>query len=267
MFSILLIYHLMANPTWDLLQKNLTDPETIEEAIARLITAHEADPTAHLGVGESLQAHKADDILDHPAGSVLSDKRSNNQIEISTCFENSAGWTASAVHSSFYFGGYVLGTNTTNNNVADSYGDSIQGFTTADFVKNLMFQTTFSTDAYGAGDYELQLGIDNFGGIYNTIGVKIVDNVATGYFLDGATQHTTGLGTLTRGALYTLRIFINQSSGDVEFWLNGVKAGSITYELHYSTSEVIYPEFKITKKRTAYEAYLFISNLIIARDI
>jgi hypothetical protein len=267
MFLILLIYHLMANPTWDLLQKNLTDPETIEEAVARLITAHEADPTAHLGVGESLQAHKADDILDHPQGSVLADKRSFNQLEVTTAFESSAGWTVTAYYSLFKFMSLILGTNTTTNNVAEAYLEEANGFITSDFVKNLMFQTTFSTDLHGAGDYVLEFGIDDIGGIYNTIGIKIVDNVATGYFLDGATQHTTGLGTLTRGAIYTLRIFINQVSGDVEFWLNGVKAGSITYELHYTSDEMIGFIYRVTQKRTAYQAFLFVSNLTLARDI
>lgn len=267
MLSTFLILTLMANPTWGMLAKSLTDNETIEEAIVRLIGVHEADETSHLGVGESLQSHKASEIIDHVAGSVVVDKMTFNQLVIRTAFESSAGWTSSALYKIFAFGGLVLGTSSTLNNVADTYADSVQGFKTSDFVKNLLFQTTFSTDAYGAGDYILKFGIDDFGGIYNTIGIKIVDNVATGYFLDGTTEHTVALGTLTRGALYTLRIFINQATGYVEFYLNGSNVGEIAYELNYSTDEAIYPEFKITQKRTAYEAYLFISDLILARDI
>lgn len=59
---------------WGLLTKSLIDNEKIEEAIVRLIAAHEADETAHLGAGESLQSHKASEIIDHAARSIVLDK-------------------------------------------------------------------------------------------------------------------------------------------------------------------------------------------------
>lgn len=64
----------MADPAWGMLQKSMDDDETIEEAISRLITAHEGDPEAHLGAGESLETHRQNDIIDHPAGSIMPDK-------------------------------------------------------------------------------------------------------------------------------------------------------------------------------------------------
>lgn len=64
----------MATPNWGTLQKSSVDAEVIEDAVGRLIGAHEADPTAHLGAGESLQAHKNDSVIDHPADSVVEDK-------------------------------------------------------------------------------------------------------------------------------------------------------------------------------------------------
>ena len=50
--------------TWGMLAKSATDNETIEEAIARLILAHEQDAESHLGADESLQSHKAAEIID-----------------------------------------------------------------------------------------------------------------------------------------------------------------------------------------------------------
>ena len=41
----------MSIPVWGLLEKGQTDPETIEEAIARLILAHNEDEESHLGSG------------------------------------------------------------------------------------------------------------------------------------------------------------------------------------------------------------------------
>lgn len=64
----------MADPTWDALAKNQIDPELISEYVAAAIVAHESDPEAHLGAGESLEQHKTNDVIDHPAESILNDK-------------------------------------------------------------------------------------------------------------------------------------------------------------------------------------------------
>ena len=64
----------MATVTWGMLEKSQADPETIEEAIARLILVHGEDETSHLGAGESLQSHKASLIIDHIARSIVTDK-------------------------------------------------------------------------------------------------------------------------------------------------------------------------------------------------
>ena len=70
----------MALPLWGLLSKAQDDAQTINEAIASAIVAHEEDPTAHLGVGESLQEHKHDEVIDHPAESVVQDKLTSDSI-------------------------------------------------------------------------------------------------------------------------------------------------------------------------------------------
>jgi hypothetical protein len=64
----------MSTPVWGLLSKSLVDAETIEEAIVRLITAHNNDEEAHLGEGQALQSHKASEIIDHAALSIVTDK-------------------------------------------------------------------------------------------------------------------------------------------------------------------------------------------------
>lgn len=78
-FLILLIIF-MAVSVWGLLDKSLVDDETIEEAIARLIAAHEADETSHLGVGESLQSHKASEVIDHVVDSIIEDKIKDGEV-------------------------------------------------------------------------------------------------------------------------------------------------------------------------------------------
>ena len=77
---IILLILFMANPVWGLLLKSQIDAEKIEEAIARLIAAHEADEEAHLGTGQSLQSHKASEIIDHLAESIVEDKLANGAV-------------------------------------------------------------------------------------------------------------------------------------------------------------------------------------------
>ena len=60
--------------TWNDLKKTANDDETIEQAIDRIVAEHEADSASHLGVGESLEAHKTADVIDHPAQSIPNDK-------------------------------------------------------------------------------------------------------------------------------------------------------------------------------------------------
>jgi len=73
----------MALPVWGLLPKSQTDPEKIEEAIARMIEAHNEDPEAHLGPNGSLFSHKASEIIDHRALSIVEDKIKNRQVTLS----------------------------------------------------------------------------------------------------------------------------------------------------------------------------------------
>lgn len=66
--------------TWGFLPKDQNNPQTILEAIDERIALHNASPSAHLGANGSLAAHRENETLDHPAGSVVADKISASQI-------------------------------------------------------------------------------------------------------------------------------------------------------------------------------------------
>ena len=59
---------------WENLGKNALDPTTISEAIDAKITNHNDDPEAHLGEDQALESHRAAEIIDHLAESVVNDK-------------------------------------------------------------------------------------------------------------------------------------------------------------------------------------------------
>lgn len=86
----------MAEPTWGLLEKSQVDDETIEEAIDRLITAHNDNANAHIGAGKSLNTHKTQAIVDHPKRSLYRDKSAFDRFQIDEHFASIDAWTKSA---------------------------------------------------------------------------------------------------------------------------------------------------------------------------
>lgn len=65
----------MSDPiVWENIPKSQADNETIEEAIAAGIDAHNADTDAHMQPNESLEQHRDNSIIDHPEKSIPNDK-------------------------------------------------------------------------------------------------------------------------------------------------------------------------------------------------
>lgn len=56
------------------LSRAINDPTTIDQAISIAVQAHDDEPTAHLEAGQSLTTHRAAQIIDHLAESVVNDK-------------------------------------------------------------------------------------------------------------------------------------------------------------------------------------------------
>jgi len=101
----------MSLETWGSLQKNQTDPTTIDEAIASAILAHEADPASHLGAGESLETHRSNEAIDHPEQSVLAENIGGGDVVINTKFESISPWTITGGASISGFNGLQLAGN------------------------------------------------------------------------------------------------------------------------------------------------------------
>ena len=59
---------------WGNLNRATNDPTLIDEAISDAIVAHNDDPDAHLGPNQALESHRASEIIDHVAESVVNDK-------------------------------------------------------------------------------------------------------------------------------------------------------------------------------------------------
>ena len=129
----------MVIPTWDQLQKNQTDSETIESAISRLIEDHNNDPTAHLGAGQSLQSHKASAIIDHLAESIVQDKLApfsldyalftNSKFQIICNFESVDGLNFFTNNDGSY--AHKLGALLLNSGVGVGHGECVSAWPSA----------------------------------------------------------------------------------------------------------------------------------------
>ena len=66
--------------TWGDLPKSQEDPTTVDQEIDAKIQNHLDDPDAHLEAGQSLQSHKASEIIDHLARSIVTDKIAHGAV-------------------------------------------------------------------------------------------------------------------------------------------------------------------------------------------
>jgi len=60
--------------TWEMMPKSQDDTSLISDAIDQAISDHNDDVDAHLGTDQALQSHRAAEIIDHLAESVVNDK-------------------------------------------------------------------------------------------------------------------------------------------------------------------------------------------------
>ena len=146
--------------TWGDLPKNQIDDQLITEAISEAITAHEQDPTAHLGAGESIDMHRTNEILDHPAQSIVPDKLSPVNPTYQTNFENTASWqilgtwTSQLLYLSCLNRGNVSGNRYIFNENFEFLADTVN-----DLSLDNIWQTMFRySQNYHVADYYFGLG-------------------------------------------------------------------------------------------------------------
>ncbi len=216
----------MADPVWGLLPKAQDDAETIEEAIARLITAHEADANAHTGQGESLETHKTQDIIDHPARSVYDDKFAFDRNVVDIIFDSLSPFSITP-------GVELNGINGLYFNSPDAstsrqlYGGQSDMTTSAVFYYQLAprmltsFMVTQITSQLGY----LIVGERDEG---RGFGFKILDNKLYGiYYKADFSEDTLELLTLVVGTVYKVEAVVTYPAR-IDFYVNNVLIASMT---------------------------------------
>jgi len=224
----------MPTTNWGMLAKSQTDSETIEEAIARLITAHNANADSHLATGQSLQSHKASAIIDHLALSIVEDKIGDGEISLQkltalkrvilSAFESLDGWAT--------FGNVILdfaNVKIYTDTVLNAYSGMTAvptNWTGLDWDKECFWQSTVKLLSISAVQAYFGLGgTDHIGG-FSSAGFYVDDGdlycyhaVDSGGGYSYTTEQITGI-TLTNWN--TFRILFNPTAGTLKFYVNGV---------------------------------------------
>lgn len=160
---VILILTYMADPVWGMLAKSQIDPETIEEAITRIVGEHNDATDAHVGGNRSLESHRTNDVLDHLPGSVYADKGSFWEVIIESSFEDISHWTIGGDVTIQDFPGVQLyiESGAVEHSEMSSVSPFPGGFFNTDY--GLMFNATafFTT---GNNDFDAFLGFGETGG-------------------------------------------------------------------------------------------------------
>lgn len=253
----------MADPVWGMLAKSQDDPETIEEAIARMIAEHDSDENSHLSAGGSLAQHKVSGIIDHLAGSIVADKFTQTKKLFLAGFESLDGWIKSSSGVVANYPALTIQTGGTINTVKQISAEGA-GYDIMDFTKNPFFQVIFSINSLadviarvGAGQPNPTAGGSGFG-------FKVEGGVCYAFILNDVTDTSTAIDNLPTGESVVLRAVADSTAETVTFFVNGVEVAVIDFPAGLSPDPVMVGAY--LKNTSATNKMITLSQLIFAVD-
>ena len=234
----------MTLPLWGSLEKAQDDAQTIEQAIDAAIIEHENDPTAHLGAGESLQSHKSEEIIDHPAQSLVPDKFSSSWFKFFSDFSSLDGFSAYGYNGSFFPGAYVQVVDT---EAAISYIKSSmtilsgRGILTSDFVFNFTgrFLTDNATIDFSIGFFNGDAG----SGIYNTgngVYFKFTGGELYAEAKSSSQTLTSSALTVSIDSVHQYRIEYSSFDSEIYFYIDGVLVATLAIPTSFPATSVVF---------------------------
>ncbi len=250
---------------WGEMTKTQDNPQTINQAIDAAISAHEADPESHMGVGESIENHRVNDIIDHPAYSVIDDKIKVDKYLIQDWFSSLDGYNKSGNYFN-YIGFLQLYTTTSLNNATNIYAPADDVFSlAADISKNPIFETVAVLS--GHANFTARFGFGEMGDD-NGVGFEINKSTAFVVWHDtNPEEHKISIPMIALGELHKFRVVF--TSGDVIQWyIDNV----LVYQLNISQLDVqnsqgwIY-SFGIQNKQAGYVSTLCLYRVLYQQDI
>lgn len=219
---------------WGTLAKSQIDPQTINEAITAAIADHEADTSAHVDVGESLYSHKASEVIDHIARSVVADKFQQDLFSYNMLvfpLITLDPFTISATYSSVGLGCILIRTSQVLNNTA-TIENIPAPISTVVFDEDVYWEMTaqFYSESGDSGSRDgfIGMGLDGV----DFLGFKISANVVYAHSNDGGSAsytdvELTGVTASTNNA-FSIKYY---NGVKAEFYVGGVLKATITTNL------------------------------------
>ena len=209
-----------------MLPKAQDDPTTVDQEISAAIAAHNADPDAHTAAGAALDLHRVNDVLDHPAGSVVYDKNDFSEIQY---YENfNGGFSQYDPHGNVSGGaGYI---DLISFHGSPSQSDAtvnIPLFQNATFPSQLItvdFQALINYNPTNSSAL-INFG-DNGGGGATCFGFLVESNTLKAFLTqDSGTTKIAVSGT--PGVWAGFRIMISPADGLAYYYINSVQVAAI----------------------------------------
>lgn len=236
----------MADPSWGMLAKALDDPQTINEAINEAIAAHEADSEAHLGAGESLETHRASEVIDHLEESIVNDKYLDGSVtpektlatkyKIQPTFESLDGWATylsgaggsvtSKVGTAKVMVGNAVG-NLSELFMDISWGGAIVGSTDKDFILQMSIvlnEKAYCDAGWGWGNNNMVDGGYRIGFRWSDSDSKLYAAIKE----DGQAEIKEEITGINPDLFHYYRIEWNNTTKTATFYVDDVEVSTIT---------------------------------------
>lgn len=240
--------------TWGAQPKSQVDPETVEEAITRIVAQHEHDPASHLGENESIEAHRTSEVIDHLAGSILPDKKDMTDLNYDINFQSLDGFS-------------ITGYASVGDLKLNLYVESPSANTAR------VYFVPFQEDLYSTASYSMLLQCITWfsGGTLSTaylefhrVGFQLEHGRIRGYYWTNgfASQEFTPWYTIDMNVLHSLRAQYFSLEGVARFYADGDIVGELTFPFTPQAEDVI---LDLNHSRnTQTDVYLYIASLKLA---
>lgn len=227
MLLISAIIFLMSTETWGTLPKAGDNNQTIEQYVLEQIAAHNDDFVAHADTGQSIDEHRKNDILDHPAGAVLPDKISFNDINFETTFDFLTGFTKQGSVAASSWPGMTMEIADGGQDTASLQANFLGILTGTTATYDILFDTYFYRDS-ATDAWSLRVGVTNTGRSTHYLGFRVVGGYIRGYArVNGTYTETSDLFYLPQGGLNFVRVYYSYAEGLVYFYINGEQKGTL----------------------------------------
>ena len=237
--------------TWGTVPKSQVDPETIEEAIARLIQAHLDDENAHIETGQSLEVHKASEIIDHLATSVVRDKLEFDRFTLDIDFQTKDAWSVIGPVGLVSINELSMDTDTAIGAYSQAYintGDALQSQTDWSLSPNWQVRVYFS-DVSACVAHWGMFDEDYISGA----GFELVgSHLYAVWFDNNEDKQTYDILTMTDSLGYVCRFAYDYATSTLTFYVNGALVHTVVvvpylsvayYCLLYNENVALYGSF------------------------